>query len=554
MKKLIAFLLMFCVLFSTACSEGGSGQSGKPQRTDDIYIFYTSDVHCEVDENLGFASLKALINETKAEHEYVSLVDLGDYIQGGTLGTISLGSIIIDLMNAMEYDVATIGNHEFDYTTPRLAELMKRTEFDIVLCNVLYTGKNESIFKDTPPYIMKDYGGTKVAFVGVLTPEVTLSSTPAFFMEDGEFVYDFYYSEDGKRLAEQVQKTVDDARGEGADYVVLLSHLGSMQETAPNDSISLIHNTRGIDVVLDGHSHSVIIGDRYPNADGEDVLLTSVGTKMQNAGELIIGVDGTIDSLLISEYDHEDPEMRAAIDKADQDMEVILSEKVGELPFDLNILDENGIRLVRTRETNAGNFCTDAFRHVMGTDIAVLNGGGIRDTLSEGDVTYRNLLQIFPWMEEVSSCTATGQQIIDLLEYCTKETQGITSLDDNPVGEFGAFLQVSGLKFTIDTSIESTVTVDDNGLFTGIAGDRRVKDVMVLQNEEYVPIDPAAEYSIASTTYVLYEGGDGNTILNNCKPLIADGPIDVQILIQYFEDLGTVPESYRTTEGRITVK
>ena len=246
--------------------------------------------------------------------------------------------------------------------------------------------------------------------------------------------------------------------------------------------------------------------------------------------------------------------MRAAIDQADADMEVILSEKVGELPFDLNILDENGIRIIRTRETNAGNFCTDAFRHVMGTDIAVLNGGGIRDVLSEGDVTYRNLLEIFPWMEEISSCRATGQQIMDLLEYCCKETQAITSLDGNPVGEFGGFLQVSGLKFTIDTSVDSTVTMDDNGMFTGIAGERRVKDVMVLQNEEYVPIDPAAVYSIASTTYVLYEGGDGNNVLNNCERLIADGPVDIQILIDYFKYLGTVPENYRTTEGRITVK
>ena len=124
----------------------------------------------------------------------------------------------------------------------------------------------------------------------------------------------------------------------------------------------MIHNTRGIDAVLDGHSHSVIIGDRYPNADGEDVILSSVGTKMANAGELIIGKDGTIETLLVSEYDHEDETVRAAIDQADKELEEILSYKVGTIDFDLTIADENGIRIVRTRETNAGDFAADAIR------------------------------------------------------------------------------------------------------------------------------------------------------------------------------------------------
>ncbi|MBR3349216.1 MAG: bifunctional metallophosphatase/5'-nucleotidase [Solobacterium sp.] len=550
MKKLTALFTLLCLLLTTACARPES----KAERTDDIYIFFTSDVHCGVDENLGFASMKALVDDTKAEHEYVTLVDLGDYIQGGTLGSISLGGSIIDLMNQAGYDIATIGNHEFDYTSERLGELLKKTEFQVVLCNVSYTGNNESIFKDTPAYVIKNYASTKVAFIGILTPGVTTSSTPAYFMEDGKYVYDFYNSDDGKRLAEQVQKTVDEARKAGAEYVIALSHLGSMNEMAPNDAITLIHNTRGIDAVLDGHSHSVIIGDRYPNADGEDVLLSSVGTKMENVGELIIGKDGTLDSLLIAEYNREDAAMKEAIEKADAEIEAILNEKYGELPFDLEIADENGIRQIRCRETNAGDFCTDAVRYLLNTDIAVLNGGGIRHALNAGDVTLRNLLDIYPWEEELSSCKATGQQILDLLEYTSKDTQAIAALDGQAAGEFGGFLQVSGLRYTIDTSIESGVITDENGMLAGFEGERRVKDVEVLKNGEYVPIDPTAEYTVASTSYVLFEGGDGNNVLNNCERLSEDGPVDIQALIMYFAYLGTVPDSYRAPEGRITVK
>ena len=555
MKQLIKLLCVFVLLLGSACAQNPAGQeSAKPERTDDIYIFYTSDVHCGINENLGFAKLKALINDTKTEHENVALVDLGDYLQGGTYGTVSQGEIVIELMNTMDYDAVIFGNHELDYGMERLGELMKKANFDFTVCNIQYTGTEGNIFADVPPYIIKEYDGAKVAFIGVSTPETLTSSTPKYFKEGDEFVYDFCYSADGKKLAEQVQKTVDEARKEGADYVIALTHLGSVLENSPNDSISLIHNTRGIDAVLDGHSHSVIIGDRYPNADGEDVILSSVGTKMANAGELIIGKDGTIETLLVSEYDHEDETVKAAIEQADKELEEILSYKIGTIDFDLTIADENGIRIVRTRETNAGDFAADAIRHLMETDVAFANGGGVRHAVSAGDVTYGNLLDVFPFSNSLGSCKATGQQIMDALEFCSKDTQAITALDEKAVGEFGGFLQVSGLKYTIDTSVDTSVTVDENGMFTGISGDRRVSDVMVLENGEYVPIDPQKEYTVAGSSYFLFESGDGNTVFKDCERVVEYGPVDVEALIKYFNDLDTIPESYRTPEGRITVK
>ena len=521
---------------------------------EDIYIFYTSDVHCGVEENMGLPALKALVEDTKAEHEYVSLVDLGDYIQGGTLGSLSHGEIIIDLMNAMDYDLVTFGNHEFDYTIPTLSRLIDQAEFKMLASNVKYTGKGKNAFADVPEYAVIDYGPVRVGFLGILTPETTISSTPSYFMEDGEFVYDFYSGNEGKELAERVQSLVDELRGQGCDYVVALSHLGSIPELAPYDSVNLIRNTSGIDVVLDGHSHSVIIGDVYQNKNGEDVILSSVGTMMENAGELIIGKDGTIETMLVSEYSREDEGMKEAIAEANAALEGILSEKVGELPFTLTISDENGIRQVRCRETNCGNFSADAVRELMGTDVAVLNGGGVRHTIEAGEVTYNDLLNVMPFQSVLASAKCTGQQIIDVLEYCSAKVQSASVLDGNPLGEFGGFLQVSNLKYTIDTSVEPSIILDENNMFAGIEGNRRVSDVMIKKDGEYVPIDPEGEYTIASTRYVLFEKGDGNAVLADCEPIVENSLTDVEALAYYFSFLDEIPENYRDTEGRITVK
>ena len=163
-------------------------------------------------------------------------------------------------------------------------------------------------------------------------------------------------------------------------------------------------------------------------------------------------------------------------------------------------------------------------------------------------------MDLMPFGNYLVTTECTGQQILDVLEFGARETLSVTSFDGKSVGEFGGFLQVSGLKYTIDTSIESGVILDENRMMTGIEGERRVKDVYILQNGEYVPLDPEARYTIASTEYVLTNSGDGNTVFKECTPVIASGMADTQVLIDYLEYLGTVPDSYRSTEGRITVK
>ncbi len=553
-KLLTTALLLF---FVSGCAGGTAPvtpSEAPPEMDDDIYIFYTSDIHCGVDENMPLPAVKALVDDTKAEHEYVSLFDLGDFASGGTLGSVSGGEIVIRLMNRMEYDAVVFGNHEFDFGMPQLKRLIGMAEFPFIASNVIYTGTEGNAFADIPEYIIKEYGPVKVGFLGVLTPGTITSSTPSVFMENDQFVYDFYGKNNGKDLAEKVQSLVDKMRQEGADYVIALTHLGSLSVMAPYDSISLIHNTSGIDAVLDGHSHSVIIGDLYPNKDGEDVLLSSVGTKMENTGQLIIGKDGTLTSSLIQEYRREDETVREALNSAQAELDAILSEKVGEVPYELTIKDENGLRLVRNREAPMGNLAADAVREYMGTDVAVINGGEVRANIDAGDVTMEELLNVMPFQSLLSSCYCTGQQIIDVLEFGVQKTQGLSSLDGNPVGEFGGFLQVSALKFTVDTSVDSPVRLDENKMFAGFDGERRVSDVRILKDGEYVPVDPDAVYTLASIDYVINQGGDGNTVLAGCEPIVEAGPADLQALIEYFKTHDTLPDTYRGTEGRITVK
>lgn len=546
-KKFLRIMtVLFLVLPLLSCGQ-------EAQASDDIYIFYTADVHCGVTDHLGFPKAMALIEDTKAEHKNVALVDLGDYLQGGVLGAFSRGESVIAIMNAMHYDAAVIGNHEFDYGVQRLKELMDMADFAFTACNIRYSGSGENLLKDVPPYVMKDFDGVKVAFVGIATPYTISTSTPVYFQEDGQFVYDFCRGDEGMELAEQVQKTVDQARADGARYVIALAHLGVLPNLTPYDSVSLIHHTNGIDAVLDGHAHVTVIGDFYPNKDGQDVLLSSVGTKMENLGELIISRDGTITTVLHSEYDREDETIAAKITEEQNRVSEVLNEKVGETAFDLRITDENGIRICRSRECTIGNFVTDAYRAGLGCDIVLLNGGALRDSLPAGDITYGSLLSVCPFMNTLSIVNASGQQILDALESGARDTQSLWYFDEAAVGEFGGFLQVSGLKYTIDTSVPSGIRVDENGLVNAIEGERRVKDVYVLEGEEYVPLDPQKMYTVGSIRYNLQDNGDGNTAFADAEVILEGGMTDIDVLISYVRQFETMPERYADTEGRITV-
>lgn len=321
--------------------------------------------------------------------------------------------------------------------------------------------------------------------------------------------------------------------------------------------MDLVKATEGIDVILDGHAHSTISCKIVENKDGEEVLISSTGSKFSNIGQLVITADGNISTGLISNYEKKDTKTEKFIANIKDTYEKDLKKKVATSEVMLSCNDTDGVRLIRTRETGIGNFCADAYRVVSGADIAVVNGGGIRADLPAGDITYQNLFEVHPFGNTLCMVEATGQEIVDFFEMSYRNVRSVTSENGQAVGEDGSFQHVSGVKVTIDTSVESSVIVDENEMFVSVEGERRVKEVLI-QNEAglYVPIDLEGVYKIASHNYLMKQGGSGYGMFMDNKLLIDEGMADYQVLVEYMtKNLnGKIDTTYAKPEGRITIK
>lgn len=529
------------------------GQNG----SGDIVVLFTNDVHCGIEENIGYAGLAAYKKEMEESFDYVTLVDCGDAVQGDFIGTVSKGAYIVDFMNQLGYRFAVPGNHEFDYGIPQLSALIEKADAQYLGCNITYSGSGENALEQIKPYEIVTYGRTKVAFIGVATPESHTKSTPTYFMENGEYVYNFAQGEEGKNLYGCVQQCVDECEKKGADYVVVLCHLGDAEASAPYTSLELIQETEGIDVVLDGHAHSVIEGKSVENCKGEEVLLASTGTKLSNIGKLVIEEDGALSTELIADYPEKDDEMAAYIENIKEQYAKEMNESIATSDIALSCCNEEGIRLVRNRETAIGNLCADAYKIIGKAEIGLINGGGVRADIPQGNITYADMLAVQPFGNTLCVVEATGQEIMDLLETACMYTEAEVSADGNALGESGSFMQVSGLKFTIDTGVPSGVVLDEMENFVSAEGERRVKDLCVLnENGEYVPVDPERIYTVASHNYLLKDGGSSYTGFTDNKFLISEGISDYQMLTQYITEVldGKLGENYSAPEGRITVK
>ncbi len=548
-QLIICLMLAVLMLFTAGC--------GANDAQEDIIILYTGDVHCGIEENMGYAGLAAYRAELLEQTPHVILVDSGDAVQGDFIGMTSKGGYIVDIMNQVGYDFAVPGNHEFDYGVNALKALIERAEFPYLNCNITYNGSGENALDALKPYEIVDCGDVSVALIGVTTPYSISSTTPSYFMEDGQYVYGFANGNDGTDLYNCVQQYVDECREQGADYVVVVAHLGDGEEFGPFSSNALAQSTEGIDVILDGHAHSTISCQVENNKNGEHVLISATGTKFANVGQLVITADGHISTGLISVYPEKDAEIEAYIHDIQTTYEADLAKVAGTSETVLTGYSETGARLVRNRETNIGNFCADAYRIVAGADIGLVNGGGVRADFPAGDITYGDLFAVHPFGNTLCMAEATGQEILDCLETCYRFVQPIAEEHGNAVGEDGGFQQVAGLKFTIDTSVPSSVVVDENGMLVSIDGQRRVKDVMVLnENGEYEPLDASAVYTVASHNYLMKEGGSGCNMFADNNFIIDEGMADYQILITYMNDYlnGHIDSRYAGLDGRITVK
>lgn len=556
---LLALIMSFCMICLAGCSQNSSSPddadaaADEAAATGDIVVLFTSDVHCGVDQGWGYAGLQQIRNTLESKGDQVLLVDDGDAIQGEAIGTLSSGKAVAELMSKAGYDVAIPGNHEFDYGMENFLEIAGNSTFPYICCNLMKDG--ETVLE---PYMIFDKGGKKIAFIGVTTPRTITSSTPKYFQdENGNFIYDFLQADKtGQAVYDAIQKSADNARAEGADYVILLGHLGMYAADKPWDYASVAANTSGIDAILDGHSHD---SDQVTvkNKDGAEITRSACGTKMKSIGWLrISGEDGSLTTGLYNwsndvsatELLGLDNDMSKAVAAAMEDVDKQLAVVIGKTTVDLTIFDpqtknDDGqpVRLVRRAETNLADLVADAYRDQTGADVSIVGGGTVRADIPAGDITRGDVLSVMPFTEDLCVCEVTGQQILDALEW------GVHKMPD----EFGGFMQVSGMSYEIDTSIQSSCTSDENGLFAGVDGERRVKNVKV--GDE--PIDPAATYTLASDKYHITEQGDGFTMFSE-EDVVRTVMVDNESAMKYIEETlgGVVGEEYADPygTGRIT--
>ena len=510
----------------------------------EIIILHTNDIHCGITDNLCIDKVSQYKKDLKKQGHPVALVDAGDAIQGAPLGKLSTGESIIKIMNAVGYDFVIPGNHEFDYGMARFLQLASRQKCGYYSCNFVDVKTRKPILK---PYKILNLGGKKIGFVGVTTPETLITSTPVYFQDkNGKFIYGFCEDQTGENVYQAVQRAVNNVRKEGADYVFLVGHLGTESSIPYWSSGAVAANTYNIDAIIDGHSHEQYIPPhKVINKAGKEVLVAQTGTKLQSLGQMVIKEDGTITSELVKGLKAADPKVTKLVAKENKRFEKILNQPVGEAFVDLTANDpKTGKRLVRNGETNLGDFVADAYRSVLDTDISMVNGGSVRNTIKKGVFTYNNLLEAFPFGNMCTVIEATGQQIADALE---------VGASDYP-GEHGAFMQVSGMTYAIDPKVPSGLVLDAKGNFAGVNGERRVKDIMINGK----PIDLSGKYTIGGSTYVLKDGGNGLVMFKQSK-LLKDGIMtDVDAIMEYVQNHlnAKIKEGYENPygAGRITIK
>ena len=479
----------------------------------DVTILYTNDVHTYIDNKspkptyAAIAALKKSIEDTGRD---VLLVDAGDHIQGTAYGSMDDGATIIELMNEAGYDLATPGNHEFDYGMARAKAVLQEADFPYVSCNWvdLRTG-----FNVLPSVKFFFVGGRKIAFVGVTTPETFTKSTPAYFMNDAQtkYIYDILGGEDGQKLYDAVQEAIDKAEFWGADTIIGLGHLGVDPSSSPWTSEEVIAHTHGFTAFIDGHSHTVMANKQVTDASGKAVTLTQTGSYFKNIGKMTVGADGTITTELIDTYEGLDAAVAATASNWISAVDDMLGEEIAVSDTKFYINDPaTGKRRIRSGETNLGDFVADGiytyFNEIeeLHCDVAIMNGGGIRTDVEAGPWSFKTCKTVSPFGNVACLMSVTGQQIQDALEFGARFAGAEGK-------ENGGFLQVAGARYTIHPMIPNTVQTNDKNVWTGSAATPRVSNVEIYDKTTgtYQPLDPNATYALAGMNYTLRNLGDG---------------------------------------------
>ena len=543
-------------------------QAEENANAEDIVILYTNDVHTYVDGPISYDVIAAIKKELQKEYGYVYLVDAGDHIQGTAYGSMDNGETIIKMMNAAGYDVATMGNHEFDYGMFGCMKAIDMAEYPYVSCNFHNEADGVCGENVLNSFELLQAGEETIAVVGITTPETFTKTTPAYFQdEEGNFIYGIAGGEDGSELYNAVQQAIDEAKEAGATKVIALGHLGDDISSTPWTSEETIANITGLDAFIDGHSHSTVEGMEVADKDGNKVLLTQTGQYFDRIGMMVIDAESGaittnfIESKEILADDNEtvegyelysdiykgtelvaDAEVQGIKDAWIAEIDTMLGQKVGTAEVVLDNYDPEGNRMVRGQETNTGDFCADALYYLfdgmdMDVDVSIMNGGGIRNKAVTGDITYKICKDIHTFGNVACLQTVSGQQLLDALEWGSRQL--------GSGEESGGFLQVSGLTYHINTSIPCTVQEDENGIWIGgPTGEYRVHEVKIYNKDtnEWEELKLDGEYNLAGYNYTLRDLGDGCAMFEGAVNVLDYVMEDYMVLANYVQGFenGTV--------------
>ncbi|MBQ4620075.1 MAG: bifunctional metallophosphatase/5'-nucleotidase, partial [Clostridia bacterium] len=564
MRKVLSFVLVLMlaltVMAPSAMMEG---------KSDDIVILHTNDVHTYIDGEISYDVIAGVKAELEKMYNFVILADAGDAIQGTAFGSMDKGATIVKLMNAAGYDIATLGNHEFDYDMEGTMNVIEWAEYPYVSCNFYHEEnfvRNENVLDS---YVTFVCGDMSVAFIGITTPESFTKSTPAYFQDDnGNYIYGIAGGEDGQKLYADVQAAIDEVKALGVSKVIALGHLGDDKASQPWTSEETIANTTGLDAFIDGHSHSTVLGKEVADKAGNAVLLSSTGEYFGKIGMMVIDSETgaittdfiTVNELTETTTDAEgkevtnvvgyelastlytgakwpvNEEVKAIKDAWINEINTKLGEVIGSTALTFDNYDAEGNRLVRSQETNTGDLAADALYWLfdemgLDVDVAIMNGGGVRNKAITGEISYLVAKQIHTFGNVACLQTITGQQLLDALEW------GARFVDAGK--ENGGFLHVSGITYEIDSSYPESTVADDKGVWvSGPTAGYRVHDIKVYNKETgvYEPIDLAASYNLAGYNYTLRDLGDGFAMFDGAINVLDYVAEDYMVVSNYVSD------------------
>lgn len=537
-KKLLSLLLALAMVFTlAACGEKKPDPGKDATATEPVVILHTNDVHGAVS---NYAKVAALASQYESEGAYVLILDAGDFSQGDTAVSVSEGATAVELMNMVGYDAVALGNHEFDYGFEALKKNMENAQFPVLAANVKYNG--ELAFDDAAVFTTP--GGTKIGVFGLDTPETATKAHPGKIQgvtfAGGEELY---------QIAQDMANMLRE--DEGCNYVICLGHLGIDDETAAtgNRSIDLLNKVTGIDVFIDGHSHSTeeeIVENTNTDRKVGDTILTSTGTKLENIGVVAIK-DSTITTTCVPTEGIEvaaDDAIAARAAAIIAEIEADYGTVFAKTEVTLNGEKDPGNR---TQETNLGDLITDAL--VWGAeqqgetvDAAITNGGGIRATIEAGDITKKDVNTVLPFGNTLSIIKITGEELLEVLEastFCTPEA-------------IGGFPQVSGIEFTVDT----TKGYDQGDEYPGTTyfAPKTINRVTI-KTVGGKDFDPAATYTIATNDFMASGGDTYYRFVNATANYDLGIPMD-EVVMDYITTVlnGTVAaDKYGEPAGRIHV-